>query len=290
MSIFIMRTKPLLVALCCALVLIPFTTLLVHAQGGTDHLSSGEVLHVNSYLSSPNGMYELRMQPDGNLVIYRITSSVSPIWATGTSGQNNFLGNQGDGNLVLYTNDLHPSWASNTGSGPVTLVMQNDGNLVLYLSYGLFPGNVPVWASNTSSPKSPADCDALAPVFLGSVWNAPTPDYPYLDGQRPVAWLHAIGRVNSWSIACISKLQVTIQRKNCGFFGCGWVDRAISSSVIINQRGWTFVQVDSTCKDGSYTYRTEVDVTHYTIGDSGEITTDSFYSQEATWNCTGIGS
>ncbi len=114
------------------------------AGAGTDRLTAGERLYANQYLVSRNGQYVLRMQGDGNLVIY--APGNVPVWATGTRGAA-FLGNQGDGNLVVYTTATPhaPLWASNTaGNGFSTLVMQDDGNLVLYRDTGGV-----TWASNT---------------------------------------------------------------------------------------------------------------------------------------------
>ena len=42
------------------------------------------------------------MQKDGNLVVYREDGQA--MWASGTSGNNNSLVIQGDGNLVIYDN------------------------------------------------------------------------------------------------------------------------------------------------------------------------------------------
>jgi hypothetical protein len=51
---------------------------------------------------------------------------------------------QGDGNLVVYTQDGVPVWASGTQGNPgAEVVMQDDGNLVVYSS-----GRA-LWASNT---------------------------------------------------------------------------------------------------------------------------------------------
>lgn len=107
------------------------------SYGGTDYLYADQRLMPGEILSSPNGMYELGMQSDGNLVIYRVTSSVSPIWASNTDRfPGAFLRNQGDGSLVIYAvNPVRPVWASNTmGRGTANLFMQNDGNLALYAS------------------------------------------------------------------------------------------------------------------------------------------------------------
>ena len=107
-------------------------------------LGPNQSLGVNQSIFSPSNTYELIMQSDGNLVLYR-TANHHAIWATGTNGKDVMRATmQGDGNLVLYTYTGHPVWASNTnGKNNSSLYMQDDGNLVIY------EPSVPVWASNT---------------------------------------------------------------------------------------------------------------------------------------------
>lgn len=97
-----------------------------------------------SQLLSANGKYQLILQPDGNLVLYR-SHDHKALWATGTNGKavkNAVM--QSDGNFVLYGFN-EPLWASNTNNKPGSfLVMQDDGNAVIYV-----PGP-PVWATNTA--------------------------------------------------------------------------------------------------------------------------------------------
>ncbi|PTL74926.1 hypothetical protein [Vitiosangium sp. GDMCC 1.1324] len=84
------------------------------------------------------GNSELKMQSDGNLVMYhRWTRQV--LWSTNTPGSGaTKLRFQKDGNLVLYKADSTPVWASRTDGkcnqfkhSPV-LALQADGNLVIY--------------------------------------------------------------------------------------------------------------------------------------------------------------
>jgi len=103
---------------------------------------TGQKLDRGQWLSSGDGRYKLRMQGDGNLVLYN--SSGHAIWATNRLG-GQFAVVQGDGNLVVYASDGRPLWASNTaGSGANRLVVQSDGNLVLYS-----PTRA-VWATGTT--------------------------------------------------------------------------------------------------------------------------------------------
>jgi hypothetical protein len=55
----------------------------------TDHLDHGQDLHSTSkipYLLSPNGHFSLKVQGDGNMVLYQEHGhhSGQPLWASGT--------------------------------------------------------------------------------------------------------------------------------------------------------------------------------------------------------------
>ncbi|MGB1242554.1 MAG: hypothetical protein ACPG49_08535 [Chitinophagales bacterium] len=117
-----------------------------------DILQSGQFLSPNQQLSSPNGVYSLIFQTDGNVVLYENNKQAKTRqakWNTGTSGTDaNQLKMQADGNLVLYSGATPPKmlWSSRTngkaGSQPF-LKLQDDGNLVIY-------GVQAFWSSNTN--------------------------------------------------------------------------------------------------------------------------------------------
>lgn len=91
---------------------------------------------------------ELRMQADGNLVIYSTASTV--LWETGTGGHpGSELVMEPDGNLVLYSGpEPQVLWQSGTGADDhagAELVMQKDGNLVIKLP----PVRKAIWATGT---------------------------------------------------------------------------------------------------------------------------------------------
>ncbi len=113
------------------------------------------ILQSGQSLYSPNNLYRLYLQTDGNLVLYKKNGdgSETGIWNTQTNGRP--AGNlyfQTDGNLVIYGVNNSPSnpapgiWASNinntsgssAGYNDVAvnsrpyLALQNDGNLVIY--------------------------------------------------------------------------------------------------------------------------------------------------------------
>ncbi|XP_066927958.1 uncharacterized protein [Clytia hemisphaerica] len=107
--------------------------------------ASGTVLREGQSLVSRNSKYRLRMQRDGNLVIYCHGSRV--VWTTHTHGIHLKKGLyvQGDGNLILYTYHGKPVWRSGThGTEVERFVMQNDGNFVGYGKYG-----TPYWSTGT---------------------------------------------------------------------------------------------------------------------------------------------
>ena len=114
-------------------------------QHMSDRLNPGESLQVDESLTSPNGQFSLRLQEDGNLVLYG--QDGQPMWATGTDGQEVSTATmQADGNVVLYSPGGDAVWASNTfGNDGAYLVLQDDGNLVIYAADG-----APLWATNTS--------------------------------------------------------------------------------------------------------------------------------------------
>ncbi len=114
----------------------------------TESLGVGQRLESNQLLLSTNGLYNLRMQADGNLVM-SWTSSGAVIWNSGTyQGGAKRVVMQSDGNLVIYNvSSGQPVWW--TGSFAQMyhngrLVLQNDHNLVVYANSG-----APIWASNT---------------------------------------------------------------------------------------------------------------------------------------------
>lgn len=107
-------------------------------------LNPNQSLYVNQYLISANAKYQLIMQADGNLVLYRLYNHY-PLWSSRTNGKDVLrVVMQADGNLVIYQPNGRAIWASNTAGNPGSfLVLQDDGNLVIYKP------NVPIWATNT---------------------------------------------------------------------------------------------------------------------------------------------
>jgi len=113
---------------------------------GEDSLYKGQTLVKGDYRRSNNGVFQLYMQHDGNLVLYCDGSRVN--WASNTNGTaiKGGLYFHHDGNLVIYSFNGKPVWASHTDHTDAhELRVQDDGNLVLY-GYGKVH-----WASDTVS-------------------------------------------------------------------------------------------------------------------------------------------
>ena len=124
----------------------------LYVAGGSStgwSLTPGQALFQGQTLTAGDGSHVLSLQEDGNLVLYNMTSSTTPvpIWSTGTfltSGA--MLLMQGDGNLVLFDAQANGIWSSGqTGKSGASFVVQTDGNLVEYDSSGHS-----FWASNTN--------------------------------------------------------------------------------------------------------------------------------------------
>lgn len=96
----------------------------------------------NQAWTSGNGRAILRLQEDGNFVLYKESK---PVWASDTSGEPaSYAVMQEDGNLVVYTENDKPIWASDTnGRNGAHLAVQDDGNVVIYQR------DNPIWATNT---------------------------------------------------------------------------------------------------------------------------------------------
>jgi hypothetical protein len=103
-------------------------------------LAEGELLWQGESVTSCNGQYILKLQSDGNLVLYHGSRAR---WATGVGwGGGAYIQMQPDGNLVEYTSDHRPIWASGSSSPGAQLLVQDDGNMVIYSAKF-----APVWSA-----------------------------------------------------------------------------------------------------------------------------------------------
>ena len=94
-------------------------------------LQPGTTMFPGQVAWSSDGRYHLNFQEDGNLVLYNNAGAV--MWATQTNrAPATELRMQPDGSLVMYGNG-QTLWASNTAGHPgAQLRVQNDGNVVIY--------------------------------------------------------------------------------------------------------------------------------------------------------------
>ncbi len=112
-------------------------------------LAPGDSLSASQYLNSPNRLYQLAMQGDGNFVLY---TGQRALWQTKTypnPGARVIM--QTDGNLVVYNASGGALWASGTaGHAGASLFVQNDGNVVIYGSTGQALWNTGTWNTTTT--------------------------------------------------------------------------------------------------------------------------------------------
>lgn len=124
---------------------------------GQNTLLMNESLLPNQALISNSGKYQLKLQPDGNLVVYDVTLIPNGVkYSFGTQGHvPKRLSMQSDGNLVLYDSADGVLWQSQSYSPTrrgVSLIMQDDGNLVLYGITPLFQTQPPPGAAHITVP------------------------------------------------------------------------------------------------------------------------------------------
>jgi hypothetical protein len=92
-------------------------------------LDEGESLTVGGFLTSPDGGFELVLQPDGNLVEYLVTAHRA-VWQSHTFGAREVLKYQLDGNVVLRDAAGRPVWASGTRSSSINLMTVGDDGTI----------------------------------------------------------------------------------------------------------------------------------------------------------------
>jgi len=98
-----------------------------------DTLRCGRSLADGQQMTSANGKFALRMQADGDLVLY---DGTLPIWATGTAGSGVRLSLSEVG-LRVGADAARPLWEMRPPDpSVVALVLRDDGDLVLYSGTG----------------------------------------------------------------------------------------------------------------------------------------------------------
>ena len=117
-------------------------------------MRAGDRLYPNDFLISQNGLWKLKYQTNGNLVLYDANESQA-YWETGTwnTGQApGYVTLQTDGNLLMVGSpDIGAIWATNTYPHPdATFRIQDDRNLILANADGTI-----IWTPNTCESCSP---------------------------------------------------------------------------------------------------------------------------------------
>lgn len=119
-------------------------------QGSTLYGVYNQYLTNNDCLESPDGTYLMSFSSNGTL--NAVDGNNNQYWTPNISALGGTLKVQQDGNLVLYSSTGSVIWStqtSNSGSGNY-LTMQNDGNLVLYTST-----NQAIWSIYTGKETPP---------------------------------------------------------------------------------------------------------------------------------------
>jgi len=115
-------------------------TVLVYKPQIRSSIYPGQSLLEGEKLTSGNGLYQLVLQTDGNLVLYKVYQGYDPIvlWASGTVNKGTAprrLVYQGNNNLVLYdARDKVVFTPNSCCSMPGVFILQDDGNAVVYNS------------------------------------------------------------------------------------------------------------------------------------------------------------
>lgn len=116
------------------------------ASAQSDYLYNGQTLNKGQKIVTPSGRFQLVMQTDGNLVMYRPDGSVRYRMGNGA-----YAVMQMDGNFVHYKADGNAVFNTGTNTGTANLLhIQEDGNLVVYT-----PSYTPLW--NLGDDPSPND-------------------------------------------------------------------------------------------------------------------------------------
>ncbi|XP_002962570.2 mannose-specific lectin [Selaginella moellendorffii] len=137
-------------ATCIALLLLATIALYCDAAGppapASDTLFTNKQLRSNEELRSNNSFFVFKVQSDCNMVLTRVSDS-SVLWSSGTGGKaaGCWVTMQGDGNLVLYSNQNNAVWMSKTARKEdlYTLMVQDDGNAVIYTA-----SHVAIWSTS----------------------------------------------------------------------------------------------------------------------------------------------
>lgn len=116
----------------------------------SNKLLQGYMLMSGYELSARGGLYRLKMQEDGNLVLRIGTGLLTGqvVWSSHTyGGSGSYCIMQDDGNLVIYNSNNQLLWATGTsvnsyGYNYMDVLVRNDGNVVICNRYN---NNIVYW-------------------------------------------------------------------------------------------------------------------------------------------------
>ncbi len=242
------------------------------ASSSPSLLLAGASLHDGSSLTSPNGVYSLDMQTDGNLVLYWEGKA---IWASRTPHHpGDFAILQTDGNFVVYQGRraLWSSQSARGGKSAYYLRLQNDGNLVVYS-----PVKTEIWQTGTevgvglqygdTGPRVRALQSQL--VKLG-YWLG-TPDGTFGDSTQQAVWAlqkaagaPRDGVVGGKTAAALADGVVPKPRAASG----NLIEVDLEDDLLMVIRGGKLAYTLNTSTGGGYTY-TDQGVTSVAITPSG---------------------
>ena len=111
----------------------------------------GQWLNPTDTITSANKQFELVMQDDGNLVIYSIAATRTPVWSSNTVGHPGAKARfQDDGNVVVYKPDgVSPLWASNSAGHPAPSATLTDAGALV-----VGDPSAPAWQSGSIGDKA----------------------------------------------------------------------------------------------------------------------------------------
>lgn len=156
------------------------------ATADVSKLQSGESLLAGQSITSPDGNFQLTIEPNGNVVMRGAGSSSLPLWDTDTDGYpGGRLTMTNAGNLAVVHRGA-VVWETGTAGGAASAKLRNDANLVVLSHAGDF-----LWDRRTS----PGLPDWLLPWPVGESWKAGAPhgtnngsvDFGPADGVGDVA-------------------------------------------------------------------------------------------------------
>jgi hypothetical protein len=108
------------------------SSFLLALPASAQFIGRGQTLNRGDVVNSNNGSYQLRLQNDGNLVLYPMPNG-APLWGSGTEGKAvEKAVMQGDGNFVLYGYGGRAVWGAGTeGTRATGAFVTDDGRFVI---------------------------------------------------------------------------------------------------------------------------------------------------------------